>query len=296
MKPAQARSSCDVLQEDTIVYASFTLDAASVPHAPVGGAVANDQFIYGLYAEDFAVDNSSVATNIEPLFKEDGLMRGIMALALLALLTGSLIAQVGGEATLQVREDDGGSVAVRTASGILNQGSSLRRRWLGVDDLSSPVRLNRSGVFTRFDEKEQTPFLVPIGTVSPKQAISAVEVRYLLFDVWGQQLRTLSVTRLADSSTNVDLREETAWPALDHEAAQLVTVVAFVARVRTAEGQVWSFDPERMLGQVQALGLSATPPDLTSDERRPIDPRAIYWTYDPTGKRSAVNSAVETRP
>jgi hypothetical protein len=222
-------------------------------------------------------------------------MRGVLAVALLLLFAGSTVAQVNGDATLQVREDDGGSVVVRTANGLMNQTSSLKRRWFAIDDSSSPVRLNRTGVFTHFDEKQQVPFFVTIGTASPKQAISAIEVRYLLFDVWGEHLRTLSLTRLTDSSTNVDLREA-GWPAFDSEAVKLVTVVAFVARVRTAESQVWTYDPERMLLQIQSLGLRATGPDLMPDERRPINPRALYWTYYPAPNRSTADTVGDAHP
>jgi hypothetical protein len=222
-------------------------------------------------------------------------MRGIAAVAVLFMCTGSLFAQAGGNAGFQFREDDGGSVIVHTANGVLNQNSSLKRRWLAIDDLSSPVRLSRTGVFPHFDEKEQMQFLVPVGTVSPLQAISAIEVRYLLFDVWGQHLRTLSLTRLADSSTSVDLRESTRWPAWESEASQLVTVVAFVARVRTADGHVWASDAEKLAPQLQALGLNVTLDDLTPDEQRAIDPRAVYWMYYPTQKRPAANAPGNAR-
>jgi len=223
-------------------------------------------------------------------------MRGIMAVTVLFMLMGSLFGQAGGDTGLQVREDDGGNVVVRTASGLLNQNSSLRRKWVAIDDLSSPVRLNRTGVFPRFDEKGQMNFLMPVGTVSPNQAISAIEVRYLLFDVWGQRLRTLALTKLVDSSTNVDLREGPGWPAWEPEVSQLVTVVAFVARVRTAEGQVWAFDAEKLVPQIQALGLSVTTPDLTPDEQRAINPQGIYWTYYPVQKAPAASATGNPNP
>ncbi len=223
-------------------------------------------------------------------------MRGIMAVAVVLICAGSLFAQVNGDTGLQVHEEDGGSVLVRTANGSLNQGSSLKRRWLAIDDLSSPARLTRIGLFARFDEKEQMQFLAPFGTVSPAQMITAVEVRYLLFDVWGQRLRTLTLTRLADSSTNVDLRESTAWPAPESEVAQLVTVVAFAARVRTAQGQVWTYDPEKMLQEIQSLGLSVTTVDLTPDELRTPNPRAVYWTYYPTQRAPVANAGENPRP
>ncbi len=87
-------------------------------------------------------------------------MRNILAVAVLIMCVGSLFAQESGDTGLQVREEDGGSVVVRTASGFMNQSSSLKRKWVVIDDMSSPVRLSRIGVFVRFDEKEQMNFLV----------------------------------------------------------------------------------------------------------------------------------------
>ncbi len=222
-------------------------------------------------------------------------MRAIMIVAVVFMCIGSLFAQdvqvANGDTGLQVREEDGGSVVVHTANGVLNQNSSLKRRWYAIDDLASPVRLNRVGVFTRFDEKEQLHFLSPVGTVSPTQLISAVEMRYLLFDVWGQHLRTLTLTRLVDASTTVDLREAASWPALESDVSQLVTVVAFAARVRAAEGQVWTYDSEKMLPQIRSLGLSVASEDLAPDELRAFNPRAVYWTYSPVQKGSAASAA-----
>ena len=211
-------------------------------------------------------------------------MRCISALALLFLLVGTLFAQDGDSNGFQVREEDGGPVTVRSASGMLNQGSSLKRRWLAVNDLSGPVLLNKAGLYPRFDEKEEVHVLMPVGTAQPSQAIAAVEVRYMLFDVWGEHLSTLTMTKMADTSTTFDLRDGSGWPAWENEVAQLVTVVAFIARVRLENGQIWSYDPDRLTSEVRSLGLNVVPVQLVPDELRAMDPRSIYWSYYPLQK------------
>ena len=205
-------------------------------------------------------------------------MRGLAAMAVL-LCVGSLVAQEGGEARMQVHEEDGGSVAVRTANGMLNQDSSLKRKWYAIDDKNSPVSLDHAGVFCRFDEKEKVQYLLPVGTVSPKQSVSAVEVRYLLFDVWGERFRTLSVTRLTDSSTSIDLGDNRRWPVSQSEVSQFLTVVAFVARVQTEGGRIWKFDADRILAQIRALGKNVRSSELAPDEQPMISPGVIYWRY-----------------
>ncbi len=221
-------------------------------------------------------------------------MRSLMAVAVLFLVFPSAFAQQKSDSSLQVHEDEGGTVAVRTASGFLNQDSSLKRTFYSIDDASGPAAIEHAGVFPRLDEKEKVDYLLPFGTVSPKEAISAVEVRYVLFDVWGERIRTLSSTRLVDSSTHVDFRASNRWMALDSEVGQLVTVVSFVARVRTAEGSLWTFDPNRMASRMESLGLNVAPPDLTPDEQRMINPGLIYWTYSKQGE--TVRAAGVLRP
>ena len=208
-------------------------------------------------------------------------MRTISFIAFAFLSLGVAVAQTKANTELQVRQEDGGSVVVKVVGGYLNQESSLKRTWYVIDDPDAPAGLDRAGVFPHFDEKEKTQYFVPVGTVSPKEAISAVEVRYALFDVWGDHLRTIAVTRLIDSSTHVDLRQSHEWLALDSEVAQLASVVAFVSRVRTADGDVWTYDANRMAARINALGMNAGSADLVPDEQRMVNPGRIYWTYTP---------------
>lgn len=209
-------------------------------------------------------------------------MRRFVALAVLFLGVESLAAQSNN--ALQVQSDDGGSVALRTADGFMNQDSSLTRTWFRINDPDAPARLDRAGVYPRYDDKLNMLWFVPDGTVTLMRGISAIEVRYLLFDVWGQRLATLSETRLADSSNHVDLRPGNKWPALDSEATQLVTVVAFVARVRSADGEVWTFDADRMAQRIESLQLNAAAADLAPDPPRIVSPKIVYWTYSRTQK------------
>jgi len=206
-------------------------------------------------------------------------MRRIFAWGTLLLSMGATLALAQTDTNLQVNQYDGGSVALRSATGFLNQDSTLKRTWYVIDDSNSPVRLERAGVTTRLDDKEKIQYFVPIGTLSPKEAISAVEVRYLLFNIWGERLRTLSLTRLADSSTHVDLRVGNDWPALELEASQLVTVVAFVARVRMADGEQWTYDAHDMAARIGALGVSVGASDLSPDEQRIVNPALVYLMY-----------------
>ena len=224
-------------------------------------------------------------------------MRSIITtVTVLFLCVGSLVAQSDSDdGMLQVHEENGGSVAVRSASGFLNQDSSLQRKWYVINDANSPVRLERAGVFPRFDEKESLHYFVPVGTVTPKEVISAVEVRYVLMDIWGEKLKTFAVTRLIDSSTHVDLQASNKRPALESEASQLVAVFAFVSRVRTSDGQIWTFNADRIVHRMQALGADVAPKDLQPDDLWVASPEILSWLRAWAQKESDTKNAAVTR-
>ena len=224
-------------------------------------------------------------------------MRGVLtAVVVFFLSLGFSLAQSDSDdGMLQIHEENGGSVAVRSASGFLNQDSSLQRKWYVINDANSPVRLERAGVFPRFDEKESLHYFVPVGTVSPKEVISAIEVRYVLTDIWGEKLRTYSVTRLVDSSTHVDLQASNKWPALESEASQLVAVFAFVSRVRTGDGQIWTFSADRIVHRMQALGSDVAPKDLQPDDPWVTNPEILYWLRAWAQKEADTKGTAVTR-
>ncbi len=58
-------------------------------------------------------------------------------------------------------------------------------------------------------------------------------------------------------------------------------MVAFIARVRLENGQIWTYDPDRLTSEIRSLGLNAVPIQLVPDELRAMDPRSIYWSYYP---------------
>ena len=91
--------------------------------------------------------------------------------AVLFICAGMAFAQGSDDGSLQVTEYDGGSVAIRTSTGFLNQDSSIKRKWYVIDDLNAPVKLERAGVFPRLEEKENVHYMVPVGTVAPKEAM-----------------------------------------------------------------------------------------------------------------------------
>lgn len=105
-----------------------------------------------------------------------------------------------------------------------------------------------------------------IFSVQLAEPISALEVRFLLFDVWGNHIRTLSLTEVADISSTKSI--EGKWNLFsENEAEEYYASIAYVARVRTRAGKVFEADPtpvieeaKRFSKKFSAEGLEPNPP------------------------------------
>lgn len=175
---------------------------------------------------------------------------------------------------IEVVDLDGGSVVTNLSYGIaVNKGSKLRRRWFVLNDSGCPVKLKDVGINTIYTAGGSYSAggysYEAAGTLQASQPIQAVEVRHLLFDLWGERMSTLSndVVKELEAGVALELKGEGTWYASENDVAELLSVVSYIAHVRTAEGRIWRYDPRRVLDQVQKVrlhldagGLSPSPP------------------------------------
>jgi hypothetical protein len=177
---------------------------------------------------------------------------------------------LGADIPLQVAELDGGSVITDLGYKIrVNDGSTLHRRWYVLNDPGAPVALSGSGVKTIYRSGEYN--FVAVGTGTPSVPIQALEVRMMIFDVWGNHLKTLSVTALRDyqQGTQIDLSKDGIWRTYENEVSETLTVISFVACARRADGISWFFDAKKVLGEVQHIKLKLSEADLSPQKDKP---------------------------
>jgi hypothetical protein len=177
-------------------------------------------------------------------------------------------------ASLEVADLDGGSVVTDLGYKIrLNEGSSLHRHWIVINDPSAPVKLAGVGVKAAYHAESyggEYRYL-PAGTASPKVPIQAIETRLMLFDVWGQHLKTLSSTEVKDFPANstIDLSKVGNWRTFENEASEMLSVVSFVANVRLEDGTIWTMDTKKILGEVGRIKIRLSENDLTPEKTAP---------------------------
>jgi hypothetical protein len=137
----------------------------------------------------------------------------------------------------------------------INEKSTMHRSFLDIDDPTCPIQLSRVGVFTTFNEGN---FVYrATGTILPSEPIVAFDVTLVLYDAFGDRIETLGLVRIADINAGeaYDLSPRANWQASEGEVTRLLTVVAFVSRVRTASGRVWRLSEKPILDEIQRVPL-----------------------------------------
>ena len=162
--------------------------------------------------------------------------------------------------TIKVTTLDGGSVVTELTYGIkVNRGSSLRRTWVVLNDPRSPVQLKGVGVLTRYKSNGGYSY-IPTGSLSAREAISAIEVRFLLFDVFGEHIKPLSGDEVTEILANKPFKvgEIGSWRAWESDVSALLTVVAFVGHVRTKTGTIWRYNSGAIEKELNKIRLKVT--------------------------------------
>ena len=171
--------------------------------------------------------------------------------------------------TVSVTRGDGGSVQTPLSSDIaVNKGSSLHREWITIHDSACPISLvDNVGVKTlyvadrvRGDYEYSAKF-----SVEAKEPVTAFEVRFLLFDLWGNHLKTLSMTEIFDLPDKKDVSgERNAFSENEVSAS-----IAFVARVRTQSGRVFEADTVKILEEARKFSRKFSPENLEPKTQKP---------------------------
>lgn len=161
---------------------------------------------------------------------------------------------------------DGGTIVTTLSANIrVNEASTLSRSWVVLNDNAAPMSIKGVGVRTVYANREYV--FRPEGTVVAQEPIVAFQVRILLFDVFGNHMKTLSGTEVRDLAGSAEFQasEIGSWTAYESEVSRYLTSVTFVSYVRTASGRVWAFDEDAVAAELVAIQLQVSEGDLGED-------------------------------
>lgn len=160
----------------------------------------------------------------------------------------------------------GGSIQTKLSSNIIvNKNSSLTREWITMHDPAMPLDLvGTIGVTTAYvpdrvrgEYQYQAKF-----SVQATVPVSAFEVRFLTFDLWGQHVRNLvsdDVSDIEPGTKEVDAQ----WRLYsENDCSRHYASIAYVSRVRTRDGRVLEADPAPVVQEAKKFSKKFTAADL----------------------------------
>jgi len=97
---------------------------------------------------------------------------------------------------------------------------------------------------------------------SAERSRSAVEIRFITFDLWGSHLDTLVDTEVQDMPVG-QTEVKSKWNLFDeNDCAAYYASIAYVARVRTRDGRVIEADTGPVMEEARKFSAKFKPEDL----------------------------------
>lgn len=159
----------------------------------------------------------------------------------------------------------GSADSVRTALGfgiVLNKNSSLEREWVTVNTPDMPAHIV-GPVAVGISYKGNYNYTADF-EIESTEALSALEVKFLTFDVWGEHVRNLSYSEVEDSPAGRK-KIEGRWNVLsENEASEHYASIGYVARIRTKAGRVLAADPAGVIQEAKKFSAKFDPNTLES--------------------------------
>ena len=106
-----------------------------------------------------------------------------------------------------------------------------------------------------------------------KEPVSAVEIRFILFDLWGEHMVTLVSTEVKDLSVGRHSLDA-EWQSSEHDCSLFYASIGYIARVRTADGRIVEIAPEPVIQEARRIAKKFTPANLEPNATRGVAPES----------------------
>ncbi len=140
-----------------------------------------------------------------------------------------------------------------TISGIVvNEGSSLTRESILFNDPTCPIQLTKHSHSIKY--KDRSFRFVGNTEFQVAKNAKAIQIRTILYDVFGQHMQNLTNSEPRDFATGLTTVSG-EWLASENDIGELLTTVTYVARVRLADGTQWVFNTDNLQLALPTLNL-----------------------------------------
>lgn len=146
----------------------------------------------------------------------------------------------------------------------VNEGSTLQREWVIVNDDRLPVSLTSFKADIRLDDRNWTYDIYYYVEVT--EDIQAIEVRFIPFDIWGESKRTLSATDIQDIGAGEN-SFSSQWRILsENDALQHYAILGYVAQVKLTSGQILRADVDAVVEEARRFSDDFSSADLSTED------------------------------
>ena len=164
---------------------------------------------------------------------------------------------------LSVTKESGGSVITKLGMGVkVNDGSTLSREFFTVNAKDCPVQIQSAGIRINYSTRFSC---VPVGKIVLAEPITAYEIHHVLYNVFGEHIKTLRNTVVTDISSGMEFNQFASWYASENEVSEYLICVSYVATVRTATGVIWRYNFKDIQMELNKLKLKFEEGDLPNE-------------------------------
>jgi hypothetical protein len=172
-------------------------------------------------------------------------------------------------AAAELRSREGDPLKLSLGYVVLNEKSTLTRMHYVIDVPGIPVKLTEvAGIKTAYADRRYS-WESTKDDLTASEPVTAVEVRFLLIDVFGNRLATLSAIEVADIAAGGSIYPNWRWNVRfdsEADAKSMHTTFGWVAQVRKSDGTVVKAKEAQILEAIKRYLPTVTAADLLPKE------------------------------
>ncbi len=167
-----------------------------------------------------------------------------------------------------VTKAHGGTVNTKLGTDYFtNEESSLTREWVTVHDGSMPADISGTVGVETINFGRDNSYRAEYGVIA-KEALSAIEVIFLTFDIWGDYSGAFSATDIVDiEAKTIKKFNDVSWGISWKQMTEHYASIAYISKVRTRDGKVIKANPEIVLEQARKFSKKFSEGDLGPEPR-----------------------------
>jgi hypothetical protein len=204
--------------------------------------------------------------------------------------------------TLTTAKADGGPVLTKYGYGDINKDSSLNRAWYTINDPTCPLQLVKAGV--RAEQREGTSNLdykPVVESFAAKEPITAMEMRFVLYDVFNQHIATLIGSRVEDVPSPGPFMFKRGFQDNDPTAKESVlpnlsaSPDAYLRSLKDREKRIadeTAKNPSRFSADERDVERLLTVVSFVSEVRTKS---GTVWLYDPASVASEISKILHSK-